>query len=86
MPKKLAPLFALFKASPGQLDRRSGIVVVWIAAILLGAATAVFLRVTWNQELNEEVIVITALFVATALVMVGYARRVSKEDDDASGK
>jgi hypothetical protein len=48
---------------------------------MLVAATAVFVRTTWNEELSDHVITFTALFVGTALVLVGFARKRAPEKD-----
>lgn len=78
MPARFASLFSMFKLSPGQLSNHGRHIVVLVAAVLLFASVAVFVRSTWNEELSNDVIAFTALFVVTALVLIGFAR--SKKD------
>lgn len=85
---RLAALVTAFKSSPGELTKFGSAAAVIVALLILGAAVAVFLRVAWGHELNELLISFTALFVVTALVLVGYARRggapeKEKEKEDA---
>lgn len=80
MPSRIASLFAALKLSPGVLPRHGRMMVVVVALVLLAAATTVYIRTTWTAELTNDVIAFTALFVVTALTLIGFAR--SKNDRD----
>lgn len=75
MPHRLATFFAALKLSPGHLSNHGRHIVILVAVALLGAAAAVFVKTTWEAELTNEVISFTALFVGTAIILIGFARK-----------
>ena len=79
MPARLASFFgSLNQRFSGTLSNHGRHVVIFIAVVILGAATAVFVRTTWDEDLSDDVITFTALFVGTAVVLLAFAR---KKDD-----
>lgn len=84
MPARLAAFFSAIRNAPGTLSDQGRHIILFIAVVMLAAAMAVFVKSTWEAELSDDVITFTALFVGTALVLVGFARKRTPEKDRPS--
>lgn len=81
MPARLAAFFSSIKDAPGTLSDHGRHIIILIAVAMFSAATAVFVKTTWDAELSNDVITFTALFMGTAIVLVGFARKRPAEKD-----
>lgn len=86
MPARLAAFFSSIKDAPGTFSNHGRHILILAAVAILGAATAVFVRTTWDAELSDHVITFTALFVGTSLVLVGFARKRDTKESWTSSR
>ena len=86
MPARLAAFFSSIRDAPGSLSNHGRHLIIIAAVVILGVATAVFVRTTWDAELSNDVITFTALFVGTALVLVGFARKRDTKESWSSSR
>lgn len=80
MSGRIAAFFGSLRLFPGGLTSSGRRAALLLAAFLMVAATAVFVRTTWNEALSDAVITFTMVFVGAAVLLVGLARKKDPED------